>query len=422
MQPSIYNYYISKNGVNLFFNGITERFFTVSDTNASQFKKIIETPDLYKDQYPSFIKKMQDEGFIVNDLNSDTASLKAKYSKLRKNDEFRLMLLPSYDCNLSCWYCTQHHKNTHMSKETIESVKRHIISSLSKGTFKYFHLSWFGGEPLLEAGIIIDIGGFAKKFCKENNIIFYSHITTNGTLLNKQLISELYDAGVRSYQITIDGNKRKHDQVKVLKSGSAYDAIMANIICIIRNHDDTHCILRYNYSSKNLDVDVILKELDDALPNDIRSRITVSMCKIWQENEDNVDLASVHNMAIKIKEMGMRISLNDCGMCYADQRNFECIFPNGGIGKCDNDNMNHCKARLSNDGSIEMTDDKPYSTQAFFTENNICNKCKYLPMCWGPCPREREVIAKKKMGNICSKNNPDSYFEKEIINTYITRA
>lgn len=69
MQPSIYNYYISKNGVNLFFNGITERFFTVSDANASQFKKIIETPDLYKDQYPSFIKKM---GNICSKNNPDS--------------------------------------------------------------------------------------------------------------------------------------------------------------------------------------------------------------------------------------------------------------------------------------------------------------------------------------------------------------
>ena len=49
------------------------------------------------------------------------------------NDEFRLVLIPTYNCNLKCTYCFEDcANNTMISKEDIQQVIRFVIGHVSK--------------------------------------------------------------------------------------------------------------------------------------------------------------------------------------------------------------------------------------------------------------------------------------------------
>ena len=104
---------------------------------------------------------------------------------------------------------------------------------------------WFGGEPLLKFQEIIEESAKVKEICTNNNREYIGSITTNGYLLNKHIFSELYIVGIRTYQITLDGEK--HDKFRVLENGSGTFNTIKNNISNISNMDgDFHIIIRVN--------------------------------------------------------------------------------------------------------------------------------------------------------------------------------
>lgn len=211
MNQSNYVYFVEDVDKTIIFNGINERYFIVKPTTAPYYKNILSNPNYYFDTIPSVITKLIDEGFIVDD--SDEVSLvHDKFTQLRKEDEYYLMVLPTYQCNLRCWYCVQEHQNLFMTDETVESVKKHISKVLKKDDIKTLLLSWFGGEPLLAYDKIVDITRFAQRIAKDAGKKFRCTITTNATLLTPSRIEELCSLGITNYQITIDGKKDVHDR------------------------------------------------------------------------------------------------------------------------------------------------------------------------------------------------------------------
>ena len=202
------------------------------------------------------------------------------------------MVLPTYECNLRCWYCIQKHENLFMSDEVLSNVKQLIKRRLDDDTITKFHLSWFGGEPLLAYDKLLELTVFASNFAKEKGKSFSSVITTNGTLLTSERIEALRQAGVVGYQITIDGDRPTHNSVKKLGQMSAYDRTLDNINLIVRH---THVNLRFNYTPENLMPHGIIGCLKNKLDKDVLNNITFTIYKVWQADigkikNDDVDL------------------------------------------------------------------------------------------------------------------------------------
>ena len=49
-----------------------------------------------------------------------------KYKEQTNSEVYNLMILPTYACNVSCWYCTQRHRNIHLNEEDVLRIKKHI--------------------------------------------------------------------------------------------------------------------------------------------------------------------------------------------------------------------------------------------------------------------------------------------------------
>lgn len=418
MKASAHNYFVPYNDGTIFMNGITEATFWVDDKHAQSVKQIIENPDSFP-ECEKFLEKLTTQGFIIPDDLDEGAAIKAKYEMLRMPEEYRIMILPTYQCNLRCWYCVQAHEDSWLSDEHIERIKKLIIKKIDNPRIKRLNISWFGGEPLMAYDKLLELTRFAQKLTQEKGMMFYCGITTNATLLTPERIEELHNAGVRFYQITIDGEKADHDKVKQLGKRSAFDTTLANIACLARH---THCTLRFNYTKETLKPETIIKQIEERIPREVRHNIDFNIQRVWQsENSEEIDFKSVVKFLDLAKEIGITPSLKPCGLCYVDHKHFDCVYPSGVVGKCENDVEGMKHGSLGSNGDIDYsTADTRHYTPTYEEKECECQRCKYFPFCWGPCSQKRYLQIKESGTIHCVWTDKESHMRKMICNTFLS--
>lgn len=393
MRASSYNYQVKEKDTTIFFNGITEAGFRVSNKNADAFSAIIHNPDCQDEEFRPFIERMHKQGFIVDDETDEKDLIRRKYEYLRKPGDCSIMILPTYQCNVRCWYCVQNHEDIWMSDETIERITRRIEMLVDKPEIERLSISWFGGEPMLAYDKVLELTRRVSSLAAAKGKPFSANITTNGTLLTPKRIEELKEAGVNHYQITIDGDRTTHNGIKVLGNASAYDRTMENIGHIIEH---STCTLRFNYTKDNLKPESIIKDLDDTLPQKGRNNISFLVYKVWQENAAEIPQEEVEKLLDLACIAGIRPRLAAGGMCYADQKYFDCIFTNGKVGKCDNQPPDSAMGEIDADGNQVWDGDVSSHKAILDTDAPECAECRYLPICWGPCTAKRERMIREK--------------------------
>ncbi len=415
MKASEYNYMIPFGENVLFVNGITEAFFKVSRSNADAYKKIIDNPDINRKTYGAFISRMMSQGFIIDDATNEADTIRRKFESKRVGHQYYLMVLPTYQCNLRCWYCTQNHENLFMDDRTFEKIKSLVKRKLDNDKIKDFHLAWFGGEPLLAYDKLLELTVFARDLTNELGKSFSSSITTNGTLLNPERIESLREAGIGHYQITLDGDRKMHNSIKELGRISAYDRTLDNINLIARH---TSVSLRFNYTKDNLRPGMIFRDLETKLNPEVRKNIAFTIFKVWQEDTSLSDSKDVDELFRKGVASGMYSTLYTSGVCYADYEHFDCIFPQGYVGKCDNHSPEDAPGVLQDDGTIVWREEMSeyYSPGLFSEKQKECNSCRYLPLCFGPCVSKRESMLRKKGVISCVYENRERDMNRNIVN------
>lgn len=414
MRPSKYNYIVPTGEHTLFFNGVTEAFFNVPSERAVAYETIINNPDDNRESFGAFIDRMLAQGFVVEDSIDELDRIKQKFEALTRPWEYFLMVLPTYQCNLRCWYCTQNHAELWMNDEVLGRLKKLITNKLADDEITHFRLSWFGGEPLLAYDKVLELTTFARDYCKELGKTFSCDITSNATLLTPERIEALREAGVNGYQITIDGDRETHDSIKVLANRSAYDKTLANVDVLAKH---THCTLRFNYTHENLKPESIISDLKERLSEESLKNLNFFIYKVWQENKENVDQREVDKLFKLGCDIGMHSGYSRFGLCYADQKHFDCVWPDGHVGKCDNQPPETTPGHIDDEGNVEWGDyEDRLRLNPFDNSQSECTDCSYLPICWGPCVAKRERMLIHKNENNCLFSNPQKEFTSNLLN------
>lgn len=416
MKPSKYNICLPYEDKYIIFNGVTKRFFLVSSQNRDAFLQILESPDEYQKEYTPFIQRMVDEGFIINDSIDELEVVRKQYYDINHGDVYKLMILPTYACNVSCWYCIQNHRDMRLSGSDVDKIKQHINHYLTFNNIKTLELSWFGGEPLLSFDIMEELSLFAKTLCEERSISFHNLITTNGILLSRNRLEKMKDWNFSFFQITIDGTKEEHDKVKVIKGKSSYEMTLQNVCSIVEFIPKAEITLRFNYTVENLKPHEFVDNLIRRIPLEIRSHIELSIMKIWQEKERAIDKDLVKELADYASENQFRVSVGQSFRpCYVDNHHFNCIFPNGLVDKCDNEDPSKCRGYIGEDGEIIWKKELSYQNNTVFVNpHSECLQCHFLPICYGPCPRERDKVDLGKPQR-CRFQNAERLWNQNII-------
>ena len=97
------------------------------------------------------------------------------------------IILPTTGCNARCFYCFEKGaKPVTMTAETASKVVRYIVAHRGSETV---HISWFGGEPLVNAKAI-------DQICTElsqQSMPFRSEMITNGYLFDAEMAQRAKD-------------------------------------------------------------------------------------------------------------------------------------------------------------------------------------------------------------------------------------
>jgi len=122
----------------------------------------------------------------------------------------------THHCNLRCSYCYTGEKlPISMSYETIDQSIRFLEKEYLQLQSNILHITFFGGEPLIEIEKIFYI---INRFSELKDINTSYRMSTNGTLLNEDLMEKLYRAGV-FLSLSVDGHPDIHDVHRVDAGG-----------------------------------------------------------------------------------------------------------------------------------------------------------------------------------------------------------
>lgn len=126
-----------------------------------------------------------------------------------KQMPFDLTLIVTHNCNLSCVYCYEHNKMT-KKRMSIEIAKRELSYYLTNGEYEDIHISFIGGEPLLEFDLIRELCEWVWSKQWNKRYLFYA--TTNGTVMTEDM-KKWFIQHKRMFWLglSLDGRKETHD-------------------------------------------------------------------------------------------------------------------------------------------------------------------------------------------------------------------
>ncbi len=159
----------------------------------------------------------------------DAQSLQRLYDE----DVRTLCLGVTEQCNLRCSYCTfsgtyefhRAHNSTFMDFDTarrgIDFFKQHSILC------DYVNLTFYGGEPLLNASLIKECVEYANSIFGRKRVEY--HMTTNATLINDEICKMWIDNDFK-IMVSLDGPKEMHDRYRLNGANrGSFDKIAQNL-------------------------------------------------------------------------------------------------------------------------------------------------------------------------------------------------
>lgn len=163
-----------------------------------------------------------------------------------------LILLPTEKCNLRCTYCYEDFKIGRMSEVVQRSIELYLEQRIPQ--LNGLRFSWFGGEPLVAKDVVLRLSRFAAGLSARNGVVFQGGLTTNAYHLDIQTFLELLACGQNFYQITLDGWREKHDEVRRFANGrGSFDRIWTNLIALKGVEADFEILLRIHVRRDNID-------------------------------------------------------------------------------------------------------------------------------------------------------------------------
>lgn len=162
----------------------------------------------------------------------------------------------AHDCNLRCSYCFASTGDFGEGRKLLDADtgKKAIdfLLTQSKGR-KNLELDFFGGEPLMNFGVVKEIVAYARSKEKEYHKNFRFTITTNGMLLNDDIIDYI-NREMSNVVLSIDGRKEVNDRVRVRCDGTgSYDKIVPNYQKLVEKRGQDQYYVRGTFTKYNLD-------------------------------------------------------------------------------------------------------------------------------------------------------------------------
>ncbi len=167
-----------------------------------------------------------------------------------------LCLHIAHDCNLACQYCfaeegEYHGRRALMSFEVGKKALDFLVAN--SGTRRNLEVDFFGGEPLMNWEVVKQLVEYGRSIEEANNKKFRFTLTTNGVLLNDEIL-DFVNKEMGNIVLSTDGRKAVHDRMRPFRNGKgSYDLIMPKFKKVAESRNQTNYYVRGTFTHFNLD-------------------------------------------------------------------------------------------------------------------------------------------------------------------------
>lgn len=209
------------------------------------------------------VEQLKKEGVLfTEDIYEDYI----KDFKQRETVVKALCLHIAHDCNLACQYCFAEEgeycgDRSLMSYEVGKKALDFLIAN--SGNRRNLEVDFFGGEPLMNFQVVKDLVTYGRGLEKLHNKNFRFTLTTNGVLLNDDII-DFANKEMSNVVLSIDGRKAVNDRMRPSNNGKgSYDIILPKFQKVAESRNQTNYYVRGTFTHYNLDFSEDVKHMAD---------------------------------------------------------------------------------------------------------------------------------------------------------------
>ena len=176
-----------------------------------------------------------------------------------------LCLHVAHSCNLNCSYCFASQGKYHGDRALMSfEVGKRALDFLveNSGSRHNLEVDFFGGEPLMNWDVVKRLVAYAREIEKEKNKNFRFTLTTNGVLIDDDVI-DFANREMSNVVLSLDGRKEVHDRFRVDYSGKgSYDRIVPKFQKLVEARGGKNYYMRGTFTHYNPD---FLKDIQQML-------------------------------------------------------------------------------------------------------------------------------------------------------------
>lgn len=167
-----------------------------------------------------------------------------------------LCLHIAHTCNLNCSYCFASQGKYHGERAVMSfEVGKQALDFLVEhsGTRHNLEVDFFGGEPLMNFQVVKDLVAYARSIEKEKNKNFRFTLTTNGMLIDDDVIA-FANKECSNVVLSLDGRKEIHDRFRVDFNGKgSWESIVPKFQKLVQARDGKGYYMRGTFTHANPD-------------------------------------------------------------------------------------------------------------------------------------------------------------------------
>jgi len=333
----------------------------------------------------------------------------AELSRLEKVGDgmYGIWLGVSHVCNLGCSYCFANEPaylgtNRMMTAKTAKKGIDYLIeNSINKKDLKVI---FFGGEPLLNLPVIKETVAYCHERSKDTEIRFTFSMTTNGTLLTRDVFETLRELRIAT-MVSIDGLPEIQNEFRKTKAGEPSWDIIADNLAGIPNFGD-YIPARATVVEDDMDLVASVKALRNigfkkisfgqlCSNSGMNTKEEDFRIEVWKKRYDelldycievnqdnNLENFPISNLQFLARQIYLGARRH---FCCATGRYFYYIDPDEGISPCFRLLTKDSDQKI---GTLDDTTHIEEKTRVFF-ETNVyrtkCRNCWARYICGGPC-------------------------------------
>ena len=447
-RASRYNFIFPVNGGELLYNTYSGAAVLLSGTDVAQLvdalvdgRRHVQVESLSE----PLLADLVNGGFLTALDADEVKAVRDRYWRARQETPMVLTITTTMDCNLGCYYCYEDRSTEQLESGDVADVVNYAKARLNRSSRRRLHVSWYGGEPLLNSAFMEEASAALQEMCSQENVEYVASIVSNGTRWPANVGDFIQRHKLKQTQISFDGMKRHHDKRRRFTSKPIAEAVSSfEVICSLMDElvRHTNVDIRLNLDSANKKDVIPFFEFADkrgwfsAL---YPATIQVARVSAYSEKAAFVRKAEINDREFDELRTSVRARFSstakiqeseiptgfptpktsvcaalalDSGIIGADKKIYRCGLQVSEKHRATED-LKRPRFKgipvVSTDSNASGNSDTKWWADFDPTTLPSCSSCSFLPICWAGCPKkflENDQHAILEQGSYWRRNLP----------------